>query len=54
MIGSGITPENAHKFKRAHGFIVGSYLKRDGYWNNEMDEERLKKMMETIKRYFNS
>ena len=52
LIGSGITPGNAHKFKKAHGFIVGSYLKRDGHWNNEMDEERLKKMMETIKRYF--
>ena len=52
LIGSGITPGNAHMFKKAHGFIVGSYLKRDGHWNNEMDEERLQKIMEVIKRYF--
>jgi len=49
LIGSGITPGNAHKFKKAHGFIVGSYLKRDGHWNNELDDERLQKIMEAIK-----
>ena len=49
LIGSGITPENAKNFEKAHGFIVGSYLKQNGNWNQEMDEDRLTIMAETIK-----
>ena len=49
LIGSGITPENAKNFEKAHGFIVGSYLKQNGNWNQEMDEDRLKNMAQTIK-----
>ena len=49
LIGSGITLENAKNFEKAHGFIVGSYLKQNGNWNQEMDEDRLTIMAETIK-----
>lgn len=50
IIGSGITAENFHIYKdKADAFIVGSYFKKDGYWENEIDESRVKKLLEVIK-----
>ena len=40
LIGSGITPKNVHEYSEAHGFIVGSYLKRNGNWQESMDVEK--------------
>jgi membrane complex biogenesis BtpA family protein len=42
LIGSGITMENIEKYYNfADGFIVGSYFKREGFWANEIEEERV-------------
>ena len=46
IIGSGITAENLGEYiGQADLFIVGSYFKIDGQWQNEIDEERVKKFM---------
>ncbi len=49
LIGSGITLENIEKYYHsADGFIVGSYFKKDGYWKNGVDKERVAKFMDKI------
>ena len=48
--GSGITPENLNKFSNADGFIVGSYLKENGLWSAEIDEKRVEKMANAVKK----
>lgn len=49
MIGSGITADNINKYyDLADGFIVGSYLKRKGQWKNEVDPNRVKKLLDKI------
>lgn len=44
FIGSGVTPDNAHEYASADGWIVGSYLKRDGCWENPPEPDRVGKM----------
>lgn len=44
LVGSGLTPENLQRFGAAHGFIVGSSVKRDGLWSNALDPARVKAM----------
>jgi len=47
IIGSGITAENFHKYKaKADIFIVGTYFKKDGNWKNELDESKIRKLIE--------
>jgi membrane complex biogenesis BtpA family protein len=41
LVGSGITPANLSAYPRASGFIVGSFVKRDGLWSNPLDRERV-------------
>ncbi len=42
ILGSGITVDNIPIFYNfADGFIVGSEFKRDGYWANEIDHDRV-------------
>jgi membrane complex biogenesis BtpA family protein len=48
LVGSGLTPDNVHKFGQAHGLIVGSYFKRDGHWRNELDPRRIESMAEAV------
>ena len=49
IIGSGITTENIEQYwPFADVFIVGSYLKEDGNWQNPVSEERLKKLINKI------
>lgn len=49
LVGSGITPENVHQYRQiADGFIVGSALKQDGHWANELDEELVRKMIQGV------
>jgi membrane complex biogenesis BtpA family protein len=50
-IGSGITPKNLNQFKEADGFIVGSYLKKNGVWDNPLDPSAIEKMMVASKKY---
>jgi len=46
LAGSGVTPENVRSVAPdAGGFISGSYFKQDGYWENGVDGERVKKLM---------
>lgn len=50
LIGSGISPKNIVDYEGiADGFIVGSYLKKDGHWANNIDADRVKKMVEAMK-----
>ena len=51
LVGSGITYENTESYlKIADALIVGSYFKKKGYWENEVDYTRVKKFMDKIKR----
>lgn len=50
IVGSGLTNQNIKDFfPLADAFIVGSYLKKDGLWSNEMDPERVKKFIDAAK-----
>jgi len=47
IVGSGATPEHLPVlFRHADAVIVGSHLKRDGRWMNELDPERVRRMAE--------
>jgi len=49
LIGSGIDTVNIHEYWNwADGFIIGSSLKKDGNWGNEVDRERVKHFIKTI------
>lgn len=49
-IGSGITPDNAHRFAEADAWIVGSWIKQDGLWENPPDPRRLQAMVAAARR----
>lgn len=50
LIGSGITDQNLKDYYQyADIFIVGSYIKKDGLWSNEIDESRVDKLMTAFK-----
>ncbi len=54
LIGSGLTAENiAEYWGLADGFIIGSSLKRDGIWSNELDRDRCRQFMSEIKKLRN-
>lgn len=49
IIGSGIDTNNIHEFwETADAFIVGSSVKKMGNWENEVDRERVKLLMQKI------
>lgn len=48
LIGSGVTPENLDALKKADGFIVGSYFKKDGYADNAVMPKRVEKLMANV------
>jgi hypothetical protein len=49
FVGSGVTPENvATLAPHADALIVGSYLKRDGHWENEPDPERVAALVAAV------
>ena len=51
LVGSGVTPENLPDLSKwADGVIVGSYLKRGGKWYNPPDPERVRTMVEAIRK----
>jgi membrane complex biogenesis BtpA family protein len=49
LVGSGVTADNVHEYwEYASAFIVGSYFKDNGYWQNPISEDRLEKFMQSI------
>ncbi len=47
IVGSGVSADNIGMCKRyADAAIVGSSLKRNGYWECQLDQERVKRFME--------
>lgn len=51
LIGSGITCENFPAFlPYADAFIVGSFFKKEGFWKNELDTERIKRFMDVARK----
>ncbi len=49
LVGSGVTPETvAQLAPHADGLIVGSYLKRDGWWENGPDASRVEAMVRAV------
>ena len=51
LVGSGVTPEQVPELiDHAAGFIVGSYFKRGGHWNAEIDEQRAAALVESVRR----
>lgn len=51
LIGSGVTADNLQAYKAADALIVGSYLKKGGVWNNELDEDRVKRFMNEFSKF---
>lgn len=51
ITGSGLTADNVEKIlSNAHGSIVGSWLKEDGCWWKPVDVNRVKKLMNKVKK----
>jgi len=48
LIGSGVTPENLQSLHTADGFIVGSYFKKDGVAKNEVELDRVQRLMQKV------
>ena len=49
LVGSGLTADNIEKyFPAADAFIIGSYFKKGGYWQNEVDADRVKALVDKI------
>src|SRR5687768_15528330 len=44
LVGSGVSVQNLARFADAHGFIVGSSLKRGGIWSNPLDPTAVESM----------
>ena len=54
LAGSGITEMNiSDYFHLADGFIVGSWIKKDGYWKNGPDPKRIRKLMKRVEQLRN-
>lgn len=50
LVGSGTTPENLPTiWPLAQAFIVGSYIKQNGHWQNEIDPARARQVVETAR-----
>jgi membrane complex biogenesis BtpA family protein len=49
LVGSGLTPDNLHRFRAAHGFIVGSSLKEGGQWDRPVDRDAVRRMVRACK-----
>ncbi len=48
LVGSGVTPENLHRFVAADGLIVGSAAKRGGVWSGAVDADRCAALAEAF------
>ncbi len=51
LIGSGITAENiAEYYPHADAFIIGSYFKEEGNWQNPPEPKRIKKLLKEVEK----
>ncbi|MBT3236890.1 MAG: BtpA/SgcQ family protein [Bdellovibrionales bacterium] len=49
LVGSGVTIDNVELYlKHADGLIVGSYFKKDGYWENKLDYDKISQFMTKV------
>ena len=49
LVGSGITAANVKDYlPLADAFIVGSHFKRDGYWENPLDPDRIRRLLAAV------
>lgn len=52
FVGSGITLENAAAYLQyADGLIIGSYFKKEGYWGNPVDGQRVRRFMKMMREW---
>ncbi len=52
FVGSGITEKNLDNFYNiCDGFIVGSYFKKEGYWKNDLDIDRIDKFIKKLRTF---
>jgi hypothetical protein len=50
IVGSGANPEILKKcWGSAKGFIIGSYLKKGGKWDQPLDQSRMEQIIKTVK-----
>lgn len=49
LIGSGVTTENVENYLGADGFIVGSYFKKTGRWEGDLDKDKILKFLHKLK-----
>ncbi len=50
LVGSGVNPDNVGDYAAADALIVGSFVKQDGLWSNDIDPDRLKAMSDAFAR----
>jgi membrane complex biogenesis BtpA family protein len=49
LVGSGVTLKNLESYLNiSDGLIVGSYFKKNGYWENGLDYDRISTFMEKV------
>lgn len=49
LVGSGTTPDTlSNQWHAVDGFIIGSWLKRGGHWDNELDSQRISAIMKAV------
>lgn len=49
LVGSGVTVQNVGRIlAKANGVIIGSSLKRDGVWWNEVEQARVRSFMDVV------
>lgn len=49
VLGSGVDDQNIAEFwPKADGFIIGSFFKRDGKWQNEVDTGRVERFLKAV------
>ncbi|MEB8329059.1 BtpA/SgcQ family protein [Flavobacteriaceae bacterium KMM 6897] len=50
LIGSGITKDNVSDYwPLCNGMIVGSYFKKEGFWENDLDDSRVSEFMKLVR-----
>lgn len=48
LIGSGVTPDNVAQYADADGFLVGTYLKKDGRLDRPVDPQRVRALVRAM------